>query len=684
MDFDLAQTFYIDPDQVQNASYVYLTSLDLFFQAKPVEGKTQSGLPKPGVAIYVAPTIEKFPDMELIHHTRAAYLPYDAITASTDGTVATNFKFIRPVLCNTDAIWSILIKFDGSDNGYKLWYNKAGEVKLGTKELTSVSQGKVDGYFFKITNGKDLTPRTDADLSFRLKLAEFTSLSTTWKYRNRPYEVLDSYNINGVFKGGEDVYQKRSVYSVGTVDVRAGNDWIVGTGTSLSTDLSIGSKFVITDGTLGNTVVRTVATVPNATHLSLDAPPSFTNTGAFYYKTVVGKLFESNNNDDTLIIEDSNANSTVYLTTNTTIYGVDTQASANISSIEAFQINSLVPHFQVFTPKEASITATVNLANSSYAVDGTNAFDAELLQRYEMDRYAGVMASATIEKTTAIPFASISGSVTFSTTNKYVSPFSWEENLDMFSDRFSINNSITNEHIAGQGQATARYISKSLALASGQVAEDMKVYVRLFKPYNTDIAVFARFRTPGDVGKFSGWTLMSPTDPNVTYSNQQNKQDFIELAYEMPFFPAGTVQSGFFASQSANAILTGTSAAVNTSIAVGDLVRVYSAAISNTYLVDSVVAANTTTLTLSQPISNSSLIGSGLLVDKITQPLAAFLDVQNKNILTYFNNPTLRGVTGNQGKSIGFDSYQFKVILLSSDGILVPFVKDFRAIAVSA
>jgi hypothetical protein len=177
---------------------------------------------------------------------------------------------------------------------------------------------------------------------------------------------------------------------------------------------------------------------------------------------------------------------------------------------------------------------------------------------------------------------------------------------------------------------------------------------------------------------------MSPTDPNVTYSNQQNKQDFIELAYEMPFFPAGTVQSGFFASQSANAILTGTSAAVNTSIAVGDLVRVYSAAISNTYLVDSVVAANTTTLTLSQPISNSSLIGSGLLVDKITQPLAAFLDVQNKNILTYFNNPTLRGVTGNQGKSIGFDSYQFKVILLSSDGILVPFVKDFRAIAVSA
>lgn len=684
MDFDLAQTFYIDPDQVQNASYVYLTSLDLFFQAKPVEGKTQSGLPKPGVAIYIAPTIEKFPDMELIHHTRAAYLPYDAITASTDGTVATNFKFIRPVLCNTDAIWSILIKFDGSDNGYNLWYNKAGEVKLGTKELTSVSQGKVDGYFFKITNGKDLTPRTDADLSFRLKLAEFTTLSTTWRYRNRPYEVLDSYNINGVFKGGEDVYQKRSVYATGTISVTSGNSAVVGTGTSLSTDLTVGTQFVITDGTLGNTAVRTVATVPNSTYMTLDVPPPFTNAAANFYKTVVGTMFESNNNDDTLVIENSNANSTIYLTTDTTICGVDSQATANISAIEAFQINSVVPHFQVFTPKETTVTTTLNIANSSYGVSGTTEFDATILQRYDVDSYAGVMASATIEKTTAIPFASISGSVTFSTSNKYVSPFSWEENLDMFSDRYKINNTVVGEYTQGLGEATARYISKSLALASGQVAEDMKVYVRLFKPYNTDIAVFARFRTPGDVGKFSGWTLMNPTDPNVTYSNQQNKQDFIELAYEMPFFPAGTAQAGFFASQSANAIITGTSAAVNTSIAVGDIVRVYSASISNTYLVDSVVASNTTTLTLSQPISNSSLVGSGLLVDKITQPLAAFLDVQNKNILTYFNNPTVKGVTANQGKSVGFDSYQFKVILLSSDGILVPFIKDFRAIAVSA
>lgn len=684
MDFDIAQTFYIDPDQVQNASFVYLTSIDLFFQAKPVEGKTQSGLPKPGVAIYVAPTKDKFPDMELIHHSRAAYLPYDSITASTDGTVATNFKFVRPVLCSTDTVWSVLIKFDGSDNGYKLWYNKAGEVKLGTKELTSVSQGKVDGYFFKITNGKDLTPRTDADLSFRLNIAEFTSLSTTWKYRNRPYEVLDSYNINGVFKGGEDVYQKRSVYATGTINLTSGSSVVTGTGTSLSTDLTVGTRFVITDGTLGNTAVRTVATLPNATYMTLDTPSPFTNTAANFYKTVVGSLFESNNNDDTLVIENSNANSTIYLTGNTTICGVDSLATANISSIEAFQINSVVPHFQVYTPKETTVSTTLNIANSTYAVSATNAIDAVILQRYEVDRYAGVMASATIEKTTSPSFASISGSVTFTTTNKYVSPFSWEENLDMFSDRYKINNDITDEYEDGKGNATARYITKSIALASGQVAEDMKAYVRLFKPYNTDIAVFARFRTPGDSGKFSNWTKMSPTDPNVTYSNQQNKQDFIELSYDMPFYPVGTVQTGFFSSQSANAILVGTSGAVNTSIVAGDVVRLYSAAISNTYLIDTVVASNTTTLTLSQPISNASLVGSGLLVDKITQPYAAFLDVQNKNILTYFHNRTVKGVTANPGKSVGFDTYQFKVVLLSSDGILVPFVKDFRAIAVSA
>jgi len=42
--FDLAQTFFIDPAAAQQAPAVFITSVDLFFKSKPVQGKTQSGI----------------------------------------------------------------------------------------------------------------------------------------------------------------------------------------------------------------------------------------------------------------------------------------------------------------------------------------------------------------------------------------------------------------------------------------------------------------------------------------------------------------------------------------------------------------------------------------------------------------------------------------------------------------
>jgi len=70
------------------------------------------------------------------------------------------------------------------------------------------------------------------------------------------------------------------------------------------------------------------------------------------------------------------------------------------------------------------------------------------------------------------------------------------------------------------------------------------------------------------------------------------------------------------------------------------------------------------------------LVGTGLKVDVIDRPSSAFLDIQSQNIVTYYN----------KAKSIhrGFDSFAIKIVLLSEDGIKVPYVDDVRAIAVSA
>jgi hypothetical protein len=70
------------------------------------------------------------------------------------------------------------------------------------------------------------------------------------------------------------------------------------------------------------------------------------------------------------------------------------------------------------------------------------------------------------------------------------------------------------------------------------------------------------------------------------------------------------------------------------------------------------------------------LVQTGLQVDVLENPYSGFLDIQNNNILTYFNNT--------HAKFQGYDNFVLKVVLLSDDNVSVPYLHDIRAIAVSA
>jgi hypothetical protein len=53
IDFDLAQTFYIDKDSVKQADTIFITSVDLYFKTKPVAGKTKTGIYQPGASVLI-------------------------------------------------------------------------------------------------------------------------------------------------------------------------------------------------------------------------------------------------------------------------------------------------------------------------------------------------------------------------------------------------------------------------------------------------------------------------------------------------------------------------------------------------------------------------------------------------------------------------------------------------------
>lgn len=677
---DLAQTFYIDAAAAQNSQTINITSIDLYFDAKPVQGKALSGIYSPGVTVYLADTYpDNSPNLTAMRKDIFARVEYDNIKVDTIGATATTFTFSRPISVRTNAMIALLISFDGSDPAFKMWYNKAGQAQFGTTNLTSVTSGKVDGNFFVITNGTSITAQKDADLSFKVKVAKFTTTPQTFKIKNRPYEILKISNTVGSFIGGEPVYAQ-AANAAGTISVNSSKTEIVGSGTTF-TSLSAGNYFVITDGTTANTNVRKIVSVANATYLTIDTAPTFTKATANYYKAVTGKAYFSSGQSDHLIIQDSTANSTVYLGIGNNVYGVDSCASTIVANIENYRISSMIPSFVVGVPSSTSVNASIGFANSSLAFSG-EIQDIQVAKKYILNKYPAIVASHTTEMTTATAFNSLQSNLTFTTSNPYVTPYVDQQNLDMFLETIQINNDATNEHL-GTGNALTRYVSKTTTLSADQHAEDMKVYVKAYIPANTSIKVYAKFRNSTDIESMDvkNWTELTANTTGTTYSSSINTKDYLEIEYGLPFKPLGVTQANTFTVVAACTVVTSTGSTVNTGgVSVGSVVNIYNpfATTNDYYFIATVVASNTTTFTMATPATstNSNLVGSGFSVDVVTRKNSAYLDAQNKNILTYFNSSL--------SLFQKYDSFMIKVVSLSENGFIVPFIDDIRAVAVSA
>lgn len=678
MSYDLGQTFYFDKQAVQGADAAVITSVELYFRTKPTQNKTESGIASPGVTVALCKTKEDgSPDLSTLNNLLfTSRVEYANINASLTGATPTKFTFAQPVTVATNRSYAFLIKFDGRDSGFRIYANKAGTTAQNSSSITQVSSGVVDGYAYRITNGFTLTPLTDTDIAFRVNIAKFTTLSQTYAIRNRAYEILKVSGVSGTFIGGEEVLQERSTLT-GTLTINSSSRSLIGSGTTFTSDVVAGDRLVLSDGTSGNTDIRVVDTVSNNTLLTLTEPPSFSNSSGTYYKTVTGKLFTFDNISDEMIIQDSTANGTLYLTTSTVVRGVDSGATATISTIRNANVNAVIPNYAVSQPPSTKVSLSLNFANTGGSVSSSRKIDGTLGIRSYMNQYDAIIASRSNEVTAATPFRSFSGELTFTTTNPYISPIVYQGDLDLFIERYNINNDTTNEY-QGKGLGKARYISRQVILTNDQQAEDFKVYLTAFKPQNTDIKVFVRALNPEDNESFDlkDWTELTLDQSSNIRSNPTNIYDRQEFTYSVPFYQAGTVIPGQFKTELANAVVVGTSGSVSTDVAAGDVVRVYSSLFPNTHFVETVVAANSTTFTIAKAVSNSSVVGSGLIAEKITRKNSGFLNIQNGNVFTYYNK--------SMSKFDGFSTFALKIVLLSSDGINIPYVDDVRLLAVSA
>lgn len=342
MNFDAIQTFYIDPVAVNFASTVLLTSVDLFFRTQPAQTDNASGVYRPGVKIMLTDATQDTPDLTRVYQNSVVRNDYSAIFPLSDASVPSNFKFAVPIPLVTGKYYAIVIQFE--DPGYSLWSVVQGDRLVNTNTPAQGPAGQYDGYYFDATNANGLVPRSDIDLKFRVYTAQFFANTTSVTFVPDSYEFVKYDARSGnTFIGGERVYQMAGNTSAniyfnkpGTLLINASSNTVLGNGTNFSSTLVANSYVLLTDRTLGNTILRQVGYVINTTAFVLSEAPSFSTTGyaGYYQVTPVAEVFSADYVANSVFLRKSTANATVRFTNNSIGTAVITAGGTSYSNAD--------------------------------------------------------------------------------------------------------------------------------------------------------------------------------------------------------------------------------------------------------------------------------------------------------------------------------------------------------------
>ena len=753
-----SQTFYVDPNAVGGSTIVYLTSVDLYFATKPDATNNVSGITNPTASISISDTGSTgYPVYAKTYPYSSVNKDYSSITASTTADTATTFTFAHPIQLDTGKVYSI--DFSADDPGYVLWYAETGNVLVGTTNSPFGGfSGGIQGQLYDYGNGGNLTPVTNAQLKYDVRVAKFSANNTTIEVVNDGFEFLITNNQKLNFLGGELVFPVYSNVSAQTVSFTAGSNTVTGTSTEFSSQFTSG-QYIVAYSNNTTLYAGHIATVANNTTLVLDEAASFTNSSCKFFKAPAATVYHNDSSANVLILTDSNASGSTYRFSNSTLFTATLTASSNqytsvssvsnlfvgqpvtaniagitsgttitaigtntvnVSSIFTgsttattnvfaqtlvagevsganayvslvnFPVNTFQPQLGINLPTGSNAIITYDFAasNGSAFVVDTGAFNTAV--NYKDNQVTGYSAqilsrSNEVIQSPSYLYSSNNKSAVFrveldQANNSYSSPFLYSEKLDLFASLYTINNSDTNEEITGQGNAYARHISTVITFDPTYAAQDLLVQSIAYIPAGTTVEAYAKIYNSHDSDTFDvkQWTKLAPVQSgNTNQISTSQSNNYIQLSFGMPNAPLSNTLTGYVTGYVGSAAITGASTLFNSQISVGDIVKIWNPNNPSIYQISRVNArTNDTSLTLNEKIANTSIGQPGFQIDKVNNPKQAFTNPVNYNVVRYYNT---------SGQPIDtFDTMQIKVVMLSSNGNVIPRLASLSAVGLSS
>jgi hypothetical protein len=697
-----AQPFVIDANRVSGASEIYITSFTLYCKSRPSALNNSTGLPNPGVsAVIVEANLNDLPNfLPEIHLLNVARAEYISIIPSINATIETKFTFAVPVLIKTNKKYFFCIMPDRNAE-FEFWKYTTNQINIDTNQVASSIISPSIGSIFELTSdNSSWQPLTGSIYKFHINAARFFNNGTpignngSYVLHNDKFEFVKYTTTSQLLTAGERVYKKKispdgncSVVS-NNVNITLGNSALFST---YFTNANEPKMIVIDGGTYRN--VRRVVSSNGSTGV-LDAPVSFTNTNAYYYAAVPTAYVYASNNiskdgvSKHCIFDKSTANSTIFFANGDSVVGEDTGIELSNCYFVDILVYDATPNFVVNIPPGTSYTAT-DLFN--YTTDGsTTSIDphVELLQpqiaTYLLETPTVIMSRSNevqLINVTSITDANSSVlTINVNSQNDFAIPTINIGPATVLFSRYLINNDYTNENTM-YGNAISKEVSSKITLNLDQFAEDIIVNIQAYRPYGTDFKVFAKLynSTDSDFFEDKDWTLLNIVNNKDKYSSSSNTSDMIEYSFELPTCPNTDFTYATTVTVTNNVSNVVASASVfGANIVAGDLVKIYSPLFPNTnFFVTSVVAVvNSTVITIDTPITNNSLIGSGLNIDHIAYKYQAFKNMPSSNVVRYYNSSNAFYDT--------YDTFAIKTVFLSESEMIIPFLSSCRAVAVSA
>lgn len=517
----LVQTFIIDPDSTDD-THAHINRIDLYFATKSTTN---------GCTVQIREVENGYPTGDLIPFSTVHLTPADISVDADDATSATPVTFEYPLALKAGLEYAISILPDANDPSYSIWVSRNGEPDVVDNTITFGDTNA--GTLFSSSNTKAWEGYNDETLKFSVYKSSFSPLAGTLKLTNDDNEFLELTGVSTTkFEQNEYVYVDGSNLT-GNVSFSSGNTTFVGTSTLFSSEYAEGEHIVVQDS-FGSKQVLKIASIANNIFMTTEDVPYITNlAGSTHFKTVSGKVkYYKDIEPQTIVIEDSSAKSGLVFEANTTINGVDSGASATISSVRDLSIGYLQTNiFRSNFPKTNTTLRATRLFNGTSTYEKNLSFN----DNNYLPSTLSYVRSRSNEITENLGEKSFELELGMNSQNSDVTPVIDHDLSNVTVYEYLVNNDSTFESTL-YGNAESKYISKKVELADELDGEDIRVILSAYRPPSTDVEVWVKFQAASDPNEFTDcscvkWTKLEKGNGSNLFSSSANRFDYKEIDY---------------------------------------------------------------------------------------------------------------------------------------------------------